>query len=111
MGGPATTPDGVSGEERQPEGRDSHSVNPLANHAAVLTHGKGVDPSVLADFIMSMARMSAARVQGIGAEQYGGEIQKFEVMSPQEIYQALLEEVADIFAYASFLAIKAGAAK
>lgn len=60
---------------------------------------------------MQMARMSAARVQGIGAEQYGGEIQKFETMSRDEIFEALLEEVADIFAYASFLAIKAGDVK
>lgn len=84
-------------------------INPLANHAAIQHHGSGVASAELADFIMSVARMAAARVEGIGQEQYGGMIQKFEVMSSEEIFQALLEEVADIFAYASFLAIKAGA--
>lgn len=111
MGGPATNPDGIIDHEREYTGGSYNPLYSLANHPAVRQHGKGVAPEFLADFIISMARMSAARVQGIGAEQYGGEIQKFETMSSTEIFDALLEEVADIFAYASFLAIKAGAAK
>lgn len=111
MGGPAPNPDGVSDHAHQHEGGADNRLYSLADHPAIRQHGTGVAPEFLADFIMSMARMSAARVQGIGAQQYGGEIQKFELMNPSEIYQALLEEVADIFAYASFLAIKAGAAK
>lgn len=111
MGSPATNPDGVIDHQREYEGGTYNPFYSLANHPAVRQHGKGVAPEFLADFIMSMARMSAARVQGIGAEQYGGEIQKFETMSSSEIFDALLEEVADIFAYASFLAIKAGAAR
>jgi len=111
MGGPATNPDGIIDHQREYEGGSYNPFYSLASHPAVRQHGKGVAPEFLADFIMSVARMSAARVQGVGADQYGGEIQKFELMTPSEIYEALLEEVADIFAYASFLAIKAGAAK
>ena len=109
VGGAADSVDGPnSGNSGHGDGANL-PISPLASHPAILQHGNGVDPSSLSDFIMSVARMSAARVQGIGAEQYGGEIQKFETMSSEEIFEALLEEVADIFAYASFLAIKAGA--
>ena len=111
MGDPEHPVDWITDHQREYDRGDYHSVNPLTDHPAVRRHGKGVAPEHLADFIMSVARMSASRVQGIGAEQYGGEIQKFERMSASEIYEALLEEVADIFAYASFLAIKAGAAR
>lgn len=108
MGSATAEGNGFGGEDGGQEHRSDYPVHPLAHHPAVLKHGKGVAPEDLSDFIMSVARMSAARVQGIGAEQYGGEIQKFETMSQAEVFEALLEEVADIFAYASFLAIKAG---
>lgn len=111
MGDTAPGADWITDHGSEYAGGAYNPFNSLSSHPAVRQHGKGVDPSYLADFIMSVARMSAARVQGIGADQYGGEVQKFELMSPAEIYEALLEEVADIFAYASFLAIKAGAAK
>lgn len=111
MGGSASPADWITDHGGEYQDGAYHPFNSLSSHPAVRQHGKGVAPDHLADFIMSMARMSAARVQGIGAEQYGGEVQKFETMSPTEIYEALLEEVADIFAYASFLAIKAGGLK
>jgi hypothetical protein len=109
MGGSAPTTDRTGSTDSGQEEWTDNRIHPLANHPAILAHGSGVNSSDLSDFIMSIARMSASRVQGIGNEQYGGEIQKFETMSSEEIFQGLLEEVADIFAYASFLAIKAGA--
>lgn len=109
MGGTSDNGNGVGSEDGGQGVGGGGPFHPLSGHPAIRQHGSGVDPSSLADFIMSVARMSAARVEGIGAEQYGGEIQKFEEMSGEEIFEALLEEVADIFAYASFLAIKAGA--
>lgn len=111
MGGSAPTTDRTGSNSSGQEERKDNRVNPLSRHAAIQRHGSGITSEDLSDFIMSIARMSAARVQGIGQEQYGGEIQKFETMSSEEIFQGLLEEVADIFAYASFLAIKAGAVR
>jgi len=111
MGGSASPGNWITDHGGEYQDGAYHPFDSLSSHPAVRQHGKGVAPDLLADFIMSMARMSAARVKGIGAEQYGGEIQKFELMTPAEIYEALLEEVADIFAYASFLAIKAGASQ
>jgi len=73
----------------------------------VTQHGHGVDPRDLSAFIMSLAALAAERVQGIGAEQYGGEIQKFETKSVEELKVDILEEAADIIAYGAMLAIKA----
>ncbi len=109
MASPAPERNGIASVDSKRDDGTDRRINPLANHAAIRHHGSGVASSELADFIMSVARMAASRVEGIGDEQYGGMIQKFELMSSEEIFQSLLEEVADIFSYASFLAIKAGA--
>lgn len=97
------TQDPISGLE---DWRDWHRRS-LFDHPAVTQHGHGVDPRDLSAFIMSLAALAAERVQGIGAEQYGGEIQKFETKSVEELKVDILEEAADIIAYGAMLAIKA----
>lgn len=97
----------IEGPVRGPEdGLDSGRRSVVA-HPAVVNYGSGVDPADLSDFIMSTAALAAERVRGIGADQYGGEIQKFETKTVDELTRDILEEVADVIAYASMIAIKA----
>ena len=78
----------------------------LVNSPAVMQHGNGVDVQDLASFIQNVATMAASRVQGVGAKEYGGQIQQFETKSVADLRQDILEEVADVVAYAAMIAIK-----
>lgn len=84
-------------------------VKDLINHPAIATHGMGIATSSLADFIRVLAELTAERVSSIGADQYAqGDVQAFEAKSPHEIFQEIVEELADVVAYVAMLAIKAG---
>ena len=79
----------------------------FSNHPAVTKLGGGVSSVELSDFIGQLAERTRRRVLGVGEDQYGGEIQKFETMNPEVIYEELLDEIADVYAYSAFLAIHA----
>lgn len=79
----------------------------FSNHPAVTKLGDGVSSVELSDFIGQLAERTRRRVLGVGHDQYGGEIQKFETMDPEVIYEELLDEIADVYAYSAFLAIHA----
>lgn len=84
----------------------------LAEHPAVRDLGSGVSSVDLADLIGQIAQRTQSRVIGVGHEQYGkGRLQKFETLTPDEIYEELIDEIADIYAYGAFLAIHAMAAR
>ena len=84
-------------------------VKDLINHPAIATHGAGIATTDLADFIRQFAELTADRVSSIGADQYGqGKLQAFESKDPHEIFQEIVEELADVIAYVAMLAIKAG---
>ena len=85
----------------------------LADHRAVIDHGKGVYSEDLADFTRQLAEVAAERISTVGDEQYNDaiELQKFEVNSIDQYINELVEEVADIFAYASIITLKAIALK
>ena len=107
MGTGTDTGHGVeSSLHRQDEWLGYHRPE-LFTHPAVTQHGHGVDPGDLSAFIMSLAALAAERVQGTGAEQYGGEIQRFETKTEEDLRLDILEEAADIVAYGAMLAIKA----
>lgn len=85
----------------------------LVDHTAVIDHGKGVYSEDLADFTRQLAEVAAQRIATVGDEQYNDaiELQKFEVSSIDQYVNELVEEVADIFAYASIITLKAIALK
>lgn len=83
----------------------------LSSHNAVASLGHGVSSVDLADLIGQIAQRTQQRVLTIGDSQYGGAVQKFETMSPEKIFDELLDEVADVYAYAAFLAIHAMAVR
>lgn len=83
----------------------------LRHHAAVAQLGEGVSSVELADFIRQVADRTAQRVITVGETQYGGRIQQFETKSVEEIYDELLDEVADVYAYAAMLAVHAMAVR
>ena len=76
-------------------------------HPAVLGLGSGVSSVDLADFIGQLAERARRRVITIGESQYGGQIQKFETLSPEKIFDELLDEVADGIAYLAMASIHA----
>ena len=80
-------------------------------HPAVLGLGSGVSSVDLADFIGQLAERARRRVITIGESQYGGQIQKFETLSPEKIFDELLDEVADGIAYLAMASIHALALK
>jgi len=73
--------------------------------------GSGVSSVDLADLIRQIAERTSRRVITIGETQYGGQVQKFESMSPEELYEELLDEVADVYAYTAMLAVHAMAVR
>ena len=76
-------------------------------HPAVANLGSGVSSIDLADFIGQLAERARRRVITIGETQYGGQIQKFETLSPEKIFDELLDEVADGIAYLAMASIHA----
>lgn len=79
----------------------------LDQHPAVRNLGSGVSSIDLADLINQLSERARRRVITIGETQYGGAVQKFEEMSPEKIFDELLDEVADVYAYSAFLVIHA----
>ena len=84
------------------------AANPLADHPAVTGYrAVGIDTDDLVSFIESFASLRAARVKGIGHDQYShARGQKFEAFTPDETIKELIEELADASNYIDFLAIK-----
>jgi len=79
----------------------------LVDHPAVTGYGHGVSTEELASFVEVLASRASSRVRGVGAEQYGqGSLQKFETLTAAEITTELLDELADVVAYASMIAIR-----
>lgn len=85
----------------------------LSDHTAVIQHGSGVYSEDLADFTRKLADIAATRIATVGDEQYNDaiELQKFEREPIDQYVNELVEEVADIFAYASIIVLKAIALK
>lgn len=81
----------------------------MMDHPAVVQHGQGVSSEELAGFTEAMADYAKSRIRGTGNEQYMSAIgiQEFEIRSPEETAEYLMEELADVINYASMLAIKA----
>lgn len=79
----------------------------LIGHPAVRKHGQGVSSGELANFTECLASMAQSRVMGTGREQYAiGPGQEFEVRTPYQMAEYMLEELADVINYASMSAIK-----
>lgn len=81
----------------------------LRDTPAVRKHGDwpGASSEELADFIDLMSSHAADRVMTVGNEQYSnGGRQKYEAMSEAELRHELVEELLDVIAYASMIAIK-----
>ena len=97
---------GADGQVSGLTNRDSDSRRSLVNSTAVMQHGNGVDPVELGAFIESVAALAANRVRGVGAQEYGGEIQQFETKTIDQLRNDILEEVADVMAYAGMIALK-----
>lgn len=79
----------------------------LLNHPAVVKHGKGMSSDELASFTEVLTSLAQSRTRGTGHDQYaqdGG--QQFEGMSPAEVAEYMMEELADVVNYASMSAIK-----
>ena len=89
----------------------THATEELLNHPAVVKHGQGMTSADLASFVEALGSMAQSRIKGIGHEQYAQATrQQFEDMTPAQVGEYLLEEVADGFNYLSMIAIKALAA-
>lgn len=96
--------------KRSPKITDPNWI--VTGHTVVRNHGTGVSSDELGDYITTLAALARKRILGVGADQYDlGTRQKFEDMSIEELREAILEEVADIFSYAAMIAIKIGAAR
>lgn len=111
MGNAAVGRDGVEDTFLEPDGWHGDYLDLLDGHEAVRQHGQGVDPSDLANYITLLGDFAAERVLGVGAEQYGGRLQKFETKSVEDLRRDALEEAADLVAYAAMILIKIGAMK
>jgi len=109
MGSTENQEHGTDGDVGEPEDWRDKAISAVSGHPAVGKHGFGIETEDLASFVEMIAGLAADRVRGIGADQYAGDKQAFEDKNVDEIIADLLEEVFDIIAYASFLAIKAGA--
>lgn len=67
----------------------------------------GVSTQQLAEFQRRFATYARLRLLGPGADQYVRDgKQKFESLSPRQLVQELLDELADIVNYAAMLAIQ-----
>lgn len=106
MGATTVGSDGFEDPFLEPDGWNADYLDLLEDHEAVRQHGKGVDPAELADYITLLGDFAAERVKGIGAEQYGGHVQRFETKSIEDLRRDALEEAADLVAYAAMILIK-----
>ena len=110
-GNPPTPIDWVAGTgSQQKDGRrsgDGPASTFLADHDAVKWHGLGMESPELANFVEAFGSYVQGRILTTGKDQYeddGG--QRFEEMSLAELLDESLDELADVVAYASMLAIK-----
>lgn len=79
----------------------------LDDHPAVTNHGDGISTEDFASFQECFANYAGSRIRGVGKRQYfDGERQRFEVYSPDELANEMLDELADVVNYASMLAVK-----
>lgn len=67
----------------------------------------GMTSDQLADEVAQFVAECAARVRGVGKDQYEGKgFQKFETMEMDELFEYLEEELRDVANYAAFLVIR-----
>lgn len=67
----------------------------------------GMTSDQLADEVAQFIAECAARVRGVGKDQYEGKgFQKFETMEMDELFEYLEEELRDVANYAAFLVIR-----
>lgn len=78
----------------------------LRQHPAVRKHGHGVSTPELVNFMDNLHNRMIERVKGIGQQQYGGRVQKFETYGPDRLVSETLDELADVLAYVGMLTIK-----
>jgi hypothetical protein len=98
----------LADQRRRGDAPNMSNPNPLVDHAAVTGYrADGVSTEDLTSFIESFASLRAARVRGVGADQYSlAKGQKFESFSFSDTIRELVEELADASNYIDFLAIK-----
>lgn len=82
------------------------STSYLRDHPAVRKHGHGVSTPELVNFMDNLHNRMIERVKGIGQQQYGGRVQKFETYGPDRLVSETLDELADVLAYVGMLTIK-----
>lgn len=82
------------------------STSSLREHPAVRKHGHGVSTPELVNFMDNLHNRMILRVKGIGQDQYGGRVQKFETYTTDRLISETLDELADCLAYTGMLAIK-----
>ena len=101
--------------QSRPSQRDDHgdsapvtrtSTAALRTHPAVRKHGHGVSTPELVNFMDNLHNRMIERVKGIGQQQYGGRVQKFETYGPDRLVSETLDELADVLAYVGMLTIK-----
>lgn len=109
MGSTKAAIDGVDSSISESTDGRSPALDSVLKHPALTAHGNGIATEDLASFVEVFAGLAADRVRGTGADQYASEKQAFEDKSIDEIIEDLLEELLDVIAYTSFLAVKAGA--
>lgn len=71
-----------------------------------VTPSFGMTSEQVATFVEEYARRCGERVRGVGNDQYSeGQYQKFETMSPIELFTMLQEELEDLVPYIVFIHI------
>lgn len=80
----------------------------LTDHEAVANYGNGVGSVALGNFIECFADYAKGRVLSTGALQYEGEngVQRFESLTSEQLYDELLDELADTMAYIAMVGIR-----
>lgn len=63
----------------------------------------------LADAVQLLADGAKSRILGVGDEQYSdGDMQRFESLQLEELFEWLQEELQDVVSYATMLSIRVG---
>ncbi len=77
----------------------------IVDSQAVADLGSGVSTDALINFMDMFYDRVVERVEGPGASQYFTDVQKFELMSVDQITDEMLDELADAWAYIAFAAV------